>query len=287
MNLPTDIANQALDAIGSEIVLGDIEEGTREAQILLRAFNQCLRQLLRGANWNFARKTASLVMLADATGNTPNVGSMVPTPWLYEYAMPTDCLKVRFIPQSTNTNASIVPAGNIAINQNLPLLGVSNNAGTGGRTVPARFLVATDYNNQPQTGTPDYETAGISPASRTVILTDVYEAQAVYTALMLYPSTWDALFREAMVAYLASQVALAVTKDKKFGFQLRNAQIAIAKDKIAEARVANANESRTSSDIAVDWMATRNGGGGWLGGGYNGFGGMSYDRCNFADGTAY
>jgi hypothetical protein len=89
MDTPASIANQALDAIGrgGDIVIGDLTEGTREAKVILRAYSQCLRQLLRSANWDFARKQAPLVLLADQTGQTPNVGTIVSaTNWLYEYA---------------------------------------------------------------------------------------------------------------------------------------------------------------------------------------------------------
>ncbi len=72
-NDPTDIANLALDACGINIQLNDIEQGGREANVLLRAYPECLRQLLRAAPWAFARKQAALQLLADASGATPNV----------------------------------------------------------------------------------------------------------------------------------------------------------------------------------------------------------------------
>ena len=74
---PTDIMNQALDAMGWETTIGDAEEGSREARVLLRAYRECLRQMLRGAHWDWARKTAPLTLLADATGQTQNVGTIV------------------------------------------------------------------------------------------------------------------------------------------------------------------------------------------------------------------
>ena len=60
---PTDVAQQALDAAGIEYTLGNIEDGTRPAQVTLRAYERCLRQLLRAAHWNFARKTVRLTLL--------------------------------------------------------------------------------------------------------------------------------------------------------------------------------------------------------------------------------
>lgn len=293
MNLVADIINQSLDACGSDKTIGDAEEGTREASVSLRAYGQCLRQLLRAAHWDFARRQAPLVLLADATGQTLNVGSLVPIPWYYEYQLPPDSMKIRFIPQNYGQFPS-PPAGNIQIPSNVPLTtatGVPNMLGQ--RLRPARFLVANDPNYASAPGQIFWETQGQAPTGSTVILTNVKNATVVYTGLMLYPSTWDPLFRAAMVAYLASEIALPLNKDKKFAMQLRKDNIEIAKAKIKEARVIDGNEGFFSSDIRVDWMETRRTGGwgtgrgGWGDGGGPGVFGYGWDSCGFADGSAY
>ncbi|MBB3453886.1 hypothetical protein FHT86_002142 [Rhizobium sp. BK313] len=291
--LPQDVANQALDAAGIDFTLGDLEEGTRPAQVTLRAYGQCLRQLLRAANWSFARKTTDLVLLADATGNTPDVGTKVPVPWVYEYEYPIDCMKARFIPWNPASQISAPPPENIQIPGTPLMTGLGTFPLTGQRIRPARFQIATDYNYPPQSGQIFWETQGVSPDGRTVILTNVQNAQLVYTALMLYPSVWDPLFRSAFVAYLASEIAFPLAKDKKFGLTVRAQQIAIVKQKITEARLTDGNESTSSSDIAVDWMRTRNVGGGagwhgpdnagWGGGGFSG----GWDGLMLADGATF
>lgn len=291
-NLPQDVSNQALDAAGIDFTLGDMEEGTRPAQVILRAYGQCLRQMLRAANWSFARKTADLVLLADATGNTPNVGTKVPTPWIYDYQYPIDCLKARFIPWNPASQISSPPAGNIQI-PSTPLMTGLGSYLPGQRIRPARFQIATDYNYPPPAGSNVWETAGVSPVGRTVVLTNVQNAQLVYTALMVYPSVWDPLFRSAFVAYLASEIAFPLSDDKKFGLQVRAQQIAIVKQKLTEARLTDGNESVSSSDVAVDWMRTRNvgGGAGWHGpnssGGEFGGNGGGYDGLMLADGATF
>lgn len=287
MNLPADIANQALDAIGyDEESIGDLEEGTRAAQVCLRAYGQCLRQLLRGAHWDFARKQAPLQLLADATGNTANVGTIVPTPWTYEYAYPVDCMKARFIPWNRQQQTNQIP-GNISI-PTTPLMTGLGAPTIGQKQRPARFLIGTDGNYPPDPGGIYWETQGVSPTSRTVIMCNVPQATLVYTALMLYPSTWDSMFRAAMVAYLASEIALALTKDKKFGLTLRSQQIATVKQKLQEARLVDGNEGSFSSDISVDWLQFRNSGGAWWGAG-RGDGNFAngWDSCAFSDGSAY
>ena len=287
MNLPADILNQALDAAGVDLSIGDPEEGTREAQVCLRAYGQCLRQLLRAANWDFARKTAPLSLLADATGLTAYVGSIVPSPWVYEYAYPTDCAKARFV--IANPNAQVgAPAGNVALPTTPLMTGMGQGALADQRIRPARFTIATDFNYPPQPGQITWEVQGVSPQGRTVVLTNAQNAQIVYTATMLYPSTWDALFRAALVAYLSSEIALPLSKDKRFGLQLRQQNIAIAKQKLMEARAVDGNEGWFSSDIQSDWMRFRNSGGHPADQaiGPGAFWGAN-DSCSFSDGSAY
>lgn len=295
-NDPASVANQALDAIGSDVVIGALEEGTREAQVCLRAYGQVMRQLLRAVHWNFARRQTSMVLLADSSGQTPNVGTIVPVPWRFEYAYPIDCMKARFVPWNLSTNAVAIPPGNIVpVNPNAPL----TSAGSvmpfvANRLKPARWLEMTDPNYPAPPGLTSWDVQGSSPQGSTVILTDVPQATLVYTALMIYPSNWDAQFRAAFVAYLASEIALPVwsRKDRKFGLQMRGEQIAIAKAKITQARVTDGNEAFTSTDFATDWIQFRRAGGrtGWgdgvAGGGPGGFWG-GYDTCGFGDGTAY
>lgn len=296
MNLPTDIANQALDAAACDFTLGDIEEGSRAAQVCLRAYRQCLMQLLRAVHWDFARKQAPLVLLADATGNTPNVGTLVPSNFLYEYQYPIDCMKARFVPWNHHQNPG-APAGNISIPTNVPLMtGLGQQNAVGMRQRPARYLIATDFNYPPPQGQITWEVQGVSPQGRTVVLTNVKHASLVYTALMLYPSVWDSLFRAAFVAYLASEVALPLAKDKKLGLTLRANLVNDVKAKLTQARLTDGNEGWYSSDIPVDWMEARNAGGGRRWGAAGGFGlgdgggggyGGAWDSCGFADGSAY
>jgi hypothetical protein len=295
-NTPSAVAAQVLDAIGSDFDIGDISEGSREAQVMLRAYGQCLRQLLRGANWDFARASAPLLLLADATGQTPNVGTVVPSGYIYEYAYPIDCMKLRFIQRSQQFPGSAYPAGNVSIPPNIPTVPNLGTPFPGSRPRPARFVLATDSNYPASPGSLTWDSQGVGPNSRTVVLTDVQCAHATYTALILYPSQWDSLFRAALVAYIASEVALPLTANKPFGMQVRNQQIAIAKQKIEMARLVDGNEATTSSDIPVDWMnARRTGGFGFGRGGYGGYGGdgwgdgwgAGWDSVGFCDGSAY
>lgn len=395
-NLPASVANEALLAAGINAQIGDLTEGSAEARAMLVKYGECMRQLLRAAPWNFCRKQAPLVLLADATSQTPSVGTIVVQPWIYEYALPGDCMRARFVPQNYLTPTT-TGLGNISL-PSTPLYPNEMPASPGMRLVPARWLEATDFNYpvtpQPSnayelgtalditsatqaspitlgipgntisngalvyvsgvtgmtelnggtyavenaTGTsiqltdadtiPINSTAwsayvsggtvtpiqatppasqpwgegtqwwtqqGLGPQQRTVILTNVKGAQLVYNAFVPYPSQWDSLFRAAMVAYLAAEVALPLAKDKKFGLALRQQNIAIAKEKIIMARVADGNEGWHSADITPDWLRVREqgherrglngdwGSGGGLGYFYGGWG----DCCGAGNTSAY
>jgi hypothetical protein len=293
MFLPTDVVQQAIDASGADYLLGDIEDGSRPAQIALRAYPHCLEQLLRAANWDFARKQANLTLIADATGQTVGVGNVVPVPWIYEYGYPSDCVKARFIPWNP-LQTTPIPAGNITPPNpsSPPTTGTPNLVGN--RIRPARFLVATDPTAAylPTPPVP-YDQPPLSPQGQTVVLTNVQNAVLIYTALMQYPAVWDPLFRAALVAFIASEIALPLAQDKKVGVTMRAQNIMIAKLKIEQARIRDGNEGFYSSDIRVDWMAARwsGGAGGWGnnwsdgGGPANQWGG--WDSIGFCDGSAY
>lgn len=295
--LPTDIAQQALDAAAVEFTLGDIEEGTRPAQVCLRAYGECLRQLLRGAPWDFARRETPLVLIADATGQTPNVGTMVPSGFLYAYEYPGDSARLRYIPWDFQQRAPVPPNNIQPQNPASPLVtGLGQAPFVGQRVVPARYVITNDPNYPPPDGTIYWEVQGVSPQGRLLILTDVQNARCVYTVTVLYPSVWDHLFRAAMVSYLASEVVLPLSKDKKFALTLRAQLIASTKEKLTQARIADGNEMWAKTDITVDWMRTRNAGAGsaasfgfgGFGGGFGGWFGAGFGgSCSFADGSAF
>jgi hypothetical protein len=95
-----------------------------------------------------------------------------------------------------------------------------------------------------------------------------------------------------MVALLASEVVLTLSPDKKSAMALRRDQIAIAKEKIMEARVRDGNEGQHSVDHIPDFIQFRNSG---SGSGYSGGHSMGNDcgvfnyGCGiaFSDGSSY
>jgi hypothetical protein len=266
---PTAVAGEAIDACGLNFTLDDIESGTKEAQVCLRQYYTCLDQLFRAAPWNTTRKQIPLQLIGDATGQTtdPLVSTDVPAPWIYAYAYPTDCARIRYIPWNP-LSAAAIPSDNIVPENNTePLMSnFSENPYSGLRLVPSRFLVTSDVNFI-EAGAGN-ETPGSTPIGRTIICTNVQNAIGIYSYKAYYPNQWDSQFRAAMVAYMASMIALPLWSDKdpRMGMTMRQHNIAIAQEKIKSARITDGQEGWHSSDLSVDWMrARRSGGAGYRG----------------------
>lgn len=311
MTLPADLANRALDAIGVAASIGDLQEGTREAKVLLRQYGPCMRQLFRGCHWNFSRREVELVMLQDATGftqqqqiangipNTVGPGTIGMRPWVYSYRWPPDAVKVRFLPEPWAQTSGSVPPGNITTNPaGTPLFTGQSNMATA-RQVPRRFLVTNDvipnltgqqyeFNQVADTST----TMGQGLDTQTVILCNHQFAIAVCTMLITYPDQWDPLFQEAFVAMLAERVAMSLVPDRKAAIAVRDTQIKIAMAALMQARIQDGNESWTSTDITPDWLRIRNSGTRWGNEGPGGFGALGvlsygWDSVSFGNGSAY
>ncbi len=281
MTSPADLANRALDAAGADFTIGDIEEGSKVSEIIRRAYVPARQQLLRTARWPFARRQADLVLLADRDGEVPDVPRQVIWPWRFEYQYPTDCLQVRFVPldecrpQEIQAGSSVTNGGNfvnVSVGGSYVLPGVNtigSPANRGAQLRQARFLVAVDPNYPGLIGAvtdnsqiPDFGAVqGVGPTGRTVILTNVRRAQAIYTMDVEYPDEWDAQFQESFVAYLTNLIALPVTialdRDKKFGLEMQNAAMGKARMLIGQARVAAANEGVSTTDSIPDWIHGR------------------------------
>ncbi len=289
---PESIVNEALDAAALDLTVGNLQEGSRQAQISLRKYSTCMHQLLRCAHWGFARKQAPLQLVADASGQTANVGSLVPGPFQYSYNLPTDCLKIRYIPLNYLTQTPPIPASNIVPSDSAAPISTANGPPWYRQAiVPTRFLVTNDVNYIPEGAANNIP--GSSPIGQTLILSNQQNAMGVYTFNASYPNLWDDLFRGAMVAFLAAEIVLPLAKDKKFGVAMRNSNIAIAKEKIREARATSANEAGTnSSDLTVDWMRVRmvgsfNSAYGWGGGAGPGYLFGGFDGVWFENSSAY
>jgi hypothetical protein len=239
---PVDVANMALDQIGARFSVTSIDPpgppNNPNAVVVSRHYTPKMDALHRAAHWNFARKQATLSMLAAAQGTPENPSGTTlpipPRPYQYEYAYPADCLKARFLipnPPTVGTNIGpVLSAGLVQTPVWFPPIGY-------------KFAVALDTdaaNNQIK-----------------VILTDLEYAQLVYTCRVVNPDLWDPHFLAAASATLGAWLVNPLTRNA----EVLKEQTQIASGIILQARVSDGNEGVTSIDHVPDWMAVR----GWTG----------------------
>lgn len=238
-----DISNRALLSIGARAQVSSIapSDGSTQADACAVLFTPTFEALARSAQWNCLRKQATLSLLAAAPGTPENVGGttlpLPPTPWLYQYDYPADCLKIN----------SLVPSLPSAVPGNVPMTTFNNSAGTNlnfGGQILYQVAYATDPSNSPIV----------------TILTNQTQAQAVYTVNQPNPIIWDSQFQAAMVASLAAYLVPALS----LNLALMAAAIKTAQGIIMDARVSDGNEGVTVMDHVPDWIRARGYNAGWI-----------------------
>lgn len=80
----TEIYNQALSNLGVTRYVSDTTDQTIEAEVCNQWFEHVRDELLRMADWPFARRRVALAVVAGG-----------PDHWLYQYRYPSDCLFLR------------------------------------------------------------------------------------------------------------------------------------------------------------------------------------------------
>lgn len=243
-----NIVNRALLAIGSQSQVSSFNEGSAQANAGSTLYTPTFEQLARSAPWNCLRAQAPLTLISAAQGTPENPEGttlpLPPTPWLYQYLVPSNSLQIRFLVPTLSTS-----------NAGIPIFSVNTTAGATWYTntnIPFAVAYATDSSNNPIQ----------------VILTNQSQAIAVYTVNQPNPQTWDSLFQGAMVASLAAYFVPALS----LNMPLMQVQIKLAESMIQQARVRDGNEGVTSMDHQPDWMRARRGASGyyWNGGGRTG-----------------
>ena len=117
MTTTLDIANQALQIIGSRTNMASLAEQSNEAVQCNLIMFRLRDELNRMAPWNCVTKRANLVYVSSTPGTpeNPNSGPAIwapgipAPPWAYEYQYPVDCLRARTIIPQYTTQAGGVP----------------------------------------------------------------------------------------------------------------------------------------------------------------------------------
>jgi hypothetical protein len=219
------IANMALDVIGTRSSIQSLTEGSNEANAISRHYDNAVDSTLRACHWNFARKQIPLTLLQDGTN-----GGVVPTPWLYEYAYPSDCVLMRqLVPQIMAGGVS--PASVGATTSSVVCASMYG--------PPVRFQIGTDLD--------------INGNPISVLLTNQPQAIGIYTFRNTNTAMWDPLFVQAFAAYLGSRVCMTLTGDKT---TMRMA-LSEAQQYATDAQRSNGNEGLTVIETTPDWMRVR------------------------------
>lgn len=231
------ICSKALALVGTRSTIASLTESSNEAIACNMIYADTRDEIMTSCDWNFARKTAVLAMLKAAPGTPVNPqGALLWTPaypappWLYSYAYPTDCLAMQQIVPQTSFAGSLT-SGNQG--------GIMSTGIYGGANRTARWLVATDTDNLGN--------------SINVILTNEYQALAIYTAQITNPNLFGSNFVQALIATLAAKLAISLTGN----LQMSQLFYGRAKEAMREAMVSDANEGLTVLDPTVDWLDAR------------------------------
>lgn len=137
------VANMALLQIGAQTTVSSVTvtDNTAEGNAVCALYQPMIDNIMRAANWDFARYQASLTLLRAATGTPENPDGTLyaepPRPWLYEYAYPSDALKIRFVQPYTSASAAT------------PFTTVDNMAPVVSDASAVRFVKATNYDVWP------------------------------------------------------------------------------------------------------------------------------------------
>lgn len=229
------IVNMALAEIGAQAQVSSINpsDGSAEGNVASLFYQPKIDDLHRAAHWNFARFQAPLTLLKAAQGTPENpTGTTTlipPSPWAYSYAYPSDCLKARYI-------LPVMPT----ISGQVPFTTADNNATPGYTSdFAVKFLRGVDK-----------DTLGNDVA---VILTNMSQAQLVYTKRITDPNLWDPSFVQAATSYLGGWFVNALARNAA----LHKDQMALARQIILQARVTDGNEGPVTQDHMPDWIRAR------------------------------
>lgn len=172
LTAPQDLVNAALVHLGVKKRVGNLYDGSDESKRALDIYGQARDAKLREFEWGFAEGNAilNLLKLAPVGGyNQANPWSPANPvlPWIFEYAYPSDMLKLRSL------RSQITPVPNFD-------------------PTPAVYRIAND---------------SIAGISQKVILCNTYQAVAVYTRQVTDPTLWEPSFNDALIEDLARRLA--------------------------------------------------------------------------------
>lgn len=209
------ICNMALARMGTQTQISSLADPTNAAQQCALWYDALRQDLLREAPWGFARKQLVLSQLGYFSNGTS------PYPWLYKYAHPSDCLKMRYVLPSPPELSD----------------------GAYYRPLPHRdhkYIIGHDV---------DADNNEIA-----VVLTNVEAAIGVYTCDVQNVDLFDSKFTQALVALLAHDLIIPLAGN----IGMKESLMADKQKLVLSAQAADGNEAISTNDIEVDWIEGRN-----------------------------
>lgn len=210
------ICNLALSHLGDRGQITLLTENSREAFHCNFVYETARDALLRAYAWRFATKYQALADLGSP-----------PSPWLYRYAYPQDCLKAR---------ALVNPAAAVAATPGTVFFSERSTYYPGEMNEPVPFEIA----------------AGDNLESR-VILTDLETATLEYTAAVTNPAAFPPDFTLTLSWFVAMEVAIPLSGNQKL-YQQAAAGFQAA---LLRASAQDAGEGYRSRSHTPDWLAAR------------------------------
>lgn len=218
---PVDICNMALSKMGARVKINSLSD-TTPAAVHCNIWYDHLRQLLnRSAPWGFCRMTVALTPLG-AVNNTPPNNQY---PWMFNYAYPPDCLRMRYVIPSPPPDSMVTPPA-----PGQPLL-------WGPWMMPRRdyrFLV-TNIGNQRQ------------------IVSNLNNAIAIYNSDVTDTTQFDVGFVDAFAAALAAELIQPLAGN----IQQRQLFTQLAMNEITSAKAMDGAEAIAKVDHVPDWLLAR------------------------------
>lgn len=219
--VPVDICNMALSKMGARAKINSLND-TSPAAIHCNIWYDHLRQLLiRSAPWGFCRMTVQLSPLG-SVNNTPPDNQY---PWLFNYAYPPDCLRMRYIIPVPPPAPNVVPP-----NPGQPLLWSP-------WMMPRR----------------DFRYLVTNIGSQKQIVSNLNNAIAIYNSDVKDVSLFDPGFADALVGALAAELVLPLAGN----VQLKQMLSQIAMMEVTEAKSMDGAEAIAKVDHVPDWIQAR------------------------------
>lgn len=230
-----DLANEALQILGTRSSVADLDEDSNEARQIKIVMDTLRKRLIRAAPWGFCKAVASLAVLKAMPGTPENPSAPItsnwlptypPPGWLYAYGYPSDAERIRYVASDGGYSGGSVPLWQGAEMYTGPM-----------GLFPQRFAVSVDR---------------INGNDVKIIATNAARALCVYNRDIEDDALWESDFREAYVHLLASRVARQLT-----GEQEVRVWVQLVNQKIMDAAVADANEAPTTYNTIAQGLKSR------------------------------